>query len=217
MVEYYSEAVLSFPRDCITGCDRFIPWDMANELLRSVEENMTWMPRHMAENADELIQPIPCALVLGEREKYRVFRRIDEGRSDLRARISLVVGGHIDYSAEESILSRLIIETLRREIAEELGTASPPEIKPVGLVIDFSSIQSSRHLGVVHEVMIKRKIKPVAKEEFSSRSKYIGQLYSRDELSMFRKEFDPWSGILFGDYISPSYSFDLGQQVRFLY
>jgi hypothetical protein len=64
----------------------------------------------------------------------------------------------------------------------------------------------------VHEVVVEGQIKPRAIEEFSLRSKFAGQLYTPDELSKFRKEFDPWSTILFGDYINPSYSLDVGQQ-----
>lgn len=207
-----NEAVLSFPRDCIIGCRRFTPWEVAGSVMRSAEENMVWMPRHRAEESRDWIQPIPCAIVLAEQEKYHVFRRIKQGRADLRSRISLLVGGHIDREPGIEMLSSLISGTLKREIAEELGITHLDIIKPIGLVVDFSSIEASRHIGVVHEVWSEGPVRPIAIEEFSSETKFIERLYSPEELPVFRRYFDPWSVILFGDYINPSYSLDLGQQ-----
>ena len=216
MLRDRDEAVLSFPRDCIRSCRRFTPWEVAGPVMESAEEHMVWMPRHRAEASEDWIQPIPCAIVLGEQRKYHVFRRIDGGRSDLRSKISLLIGGHIDQGVGIDVLSSLIIDTLEREIAEELGINHLDIVKPIGLVVDFSSIEASRHIGVVHEVFSENPVRPIAIEEFSSQSKYIGQLYSPGELPMFKRDFDPWSVILFGDYINPSYSFDLGQQGRLL-
>ena len=214
------QLVLCFPRSCIAGCGRFTPWQTmdAELMIQSAEANMRWLPRCQAEISDDLIQPIPCALVLGERQKYNVFRRINQGRPDLRRRISLVIGGHIDWIAGDKDFSSLLMMTLMREIVEELGIAPLPSssAKPIGLVADFSSLESSRHLGIVYEVTIAGQIKPRATEEFSTRSQYVGKLCTSRELSALHKEFDPWSTIIFGDYINPSYSFDVGQQLSLL-
>ncbi len=45
------------------------------------------------------------------------------------------------------------------------------------------------------------------------RSKYDGKPCTPDELLTIRKKFDPWSLIIFGDYINPSYSYDVGKQL----
>jgi predicted NUDIX family phosphoesterase len=212
MIADNQQEILVFPRKCIADCERFIQWHDADGVFQSVEGSMTWLSRSEAEKSEDWVQPIPCAVVCGESGKYYVFRRIKEGRADLSSRLSLVVGGHIDWDSEHETLSSLVMTTLEREIAEELGVTPADEIKPVGLVIDWISVEASRHVALVHEVAVAGHVRPKAIEEFSSRSTYNGQLYTPDELSKFRKEFDPWSTILFGDYINPSYSLDVGQQ-----
>ena len=210
------QSVLCLPRMCISARDRFTPWRAAAEIIRSAAEDMTWLPRSEAEAADDLVQPIPCTVVLGQGRGYHVFRRIPEGRPDLRRRASLVVGGHIDWSEDDHDILSLVRSTLMREITEELGIEPPESAKPLGLVIDFSSDQASRHIGIVHEVTIAGRATPRATEEFSVRSKYARQLYSEQDLFAIRDDFDPWSRIIFGDYVRPSDSLGFGQQIQLI-
>ena len=210
------QVVLCLPRMCIADSERFTPWHTAVEKIRAAAEDMTWLPRHEAEAADHLIQPIPCAVVLGEEHTYHVFRRIADGRPDLRKRISLVIGGHIDWSEGDRDILSLVRSTLMREISEELGIDVPVTATPVGLVVDFSSTQASRHIGIVHEVVIAGRATPRATEEFSVRSRYVRRLYSAEELFTIRDHFDPWSRIVFGDYVRPSDSLGFGQQIRLI-
>ena len=205
--------ILSIPRECIAGYSRFIPWAMADEILNSAEENMAWIPRDEVEQSADWVQLIPCAIILNEHRQYRVFRRASQGRSDLKSRISMIVGGHIDDMDNDSLrLSSLVRGTLEREIHEELRLDSVSGIKPIGLVMDLSSVVASSHLGVVHEVVVKGHAKAIATEEFSAKSRYNGRLYSAQGLSTWLNTFDPWSSIVYGDYICPSYTMELGHQ-----
>ena len=208
------QSVLCLPRSFVAGCGRFTPWETAREALLHAQAHMTWLPRGEAERSEALVQPIPCALVVSEDRFYHVFRRINEGRADLKKRLSLVIGGHIDCGREDSGLCTLAEDTLMREVSEELDFGVPPSsTKPVGLVIDPSSLESSRHVAIVYELVIAGKIKPKAAEEFSMRSKYDGKPCAPQELLDLRKELDPWSMIIFGEYINPSYARDLGNQL----
>ena len=176
---------------------------------------MTWLPRSEAEISETLVQPIPCTLVVNEAHLYHVFRRVKEGRSDLRKRISLVIGGHIDQGVEAGDFYSLAMATLMREIDEELKVGFiSSTAKPIGLVVDRSSSESSRHVALVYEIAVTGQVKPKATEEFSMRSKYDGKPCTPNELLGIRKIFDPWSQIIFGDYINPSYSHDVGKQLR---
>ena len=209
------QSVLCFPRSYVADCERFTPWEVACNVFNSAEKSMTWLPRSEAEASDTLVQPIPCALVINEASLYHVFRRIGEGRADLRKRISLIIGGHIDQDESEGDFYSLAIATLIRELDEELKIGRlPSTAKPVGLVVDQSSLESSRHVALVYEVAITGTIKPKAVEEFSIRSRYDGKPCTTNELLTIRKEFDPWSLIIFGDYINPSYSYDVGKQLN---
>ena len=211
-----NQEILVFPRKVLTTDDCFVPWAVAKSMLVPVEESMTWLPRPEAERAADLVQPIPCAIIRNHAQEYSVLRRVNEGRADLRSRISLVVGGHIDRCPGNHGLSSLLSTTLKREVAEELGVNDLPEIKPVGLVMDHSSVVASRHVGFVYEIVIADEFKPLAVEEFSTRSKFNGQSYSATGLARFFKgnEFDPWSAIIFANHIAPSYSKDIGSQTE---
>lgn len=210
------QQVLCITRRCVEERQRFTPWRSADWLFQAAESGMCWLSRSEAEASNEFIQPIPCALVLGENDGYYVFRRVKEGRADLSARLSLVVGGHIDWMADAPEFPQLVRSTLTREISEELCAAAPSSITPIGLVVDHTSVESSRHVGIVHEVMIEGPIRPLATEEFSVSSSYIGRPYSTSELSARRGKLDPWSAIIFGDYLAPSYALDIGAQPRLL-
>ncbi len=217
MTTKQQQQVLCFPRAHFADCDRFTPWEAASVIIQSAEATMTWVTRENAESSQELVQPIPCTLVTNEESEYHVFRRIKEGRSDLRNRFSLIIGGHIDQGTTHDSFLALSMSTLTREIDEELRADTRGlEPRPVGLVVDSSSIESSRHIGVVYKVVIAGSVKPKATEEFSMHSRYSRKPSTIRQLSAIRKDFDPWSMIIFSDYIKSSRARDLGKQLSLL-
>ena len=199
-----SREILVFPRDALETSERFLPWDSALSLFDSIESSMTWMAREEAEKSEELLQAIPCAVIKSGAEQFRIMRRVKEGRRDLSSKISLVVGGHVDRTARDCGFLQLLDTTLRREIFEELGVPEVAHIEPIGIVIDHSSVFASRHIGFVYEAKIDDAFTPMAREEFSSRSRFNGQSFSPSDLTRFTREFDPWSWIIFADYIGPT-------------
>src|SRR5438552_3171275 len=116
------QEVLVFRRDCIAACAGFRSWGEITSLLACAEDSLAWLPRRQAEQSREWVQAIPSTLVRTTAFEYCVFRRVlNQARTDLRARIGLVVGGHVERTASPSTLSELLIKTLKREAAEELG------------------------------------------------------------------------------------------------
>ena len=208
------QQVLCLPRLWLTDRPAFTPWASAEWLIEAADAGMIWLPRHEAESSDEFVQPIPCALVRGMNGGYYVFRRIREGRSDLQSRISMVVGGHIDWEPGNPGFSYLVRSTLLREISEELATEPPKCVEPIGVVVDGATPQSSRHIGIVHEVVVAGVVRPTAAEEFSANSKYAGLLCREPELHSLRKRMDPWSSLVFGLHIASLR--DRGYQPRLL-
>ena len=197
------QQVLCLPRTCLTDRLAFTPWDVADWLHRAAEAGMTWMPRAEAETSEEFIQPIPCALVRGEGGGFYVFRRTKEGRADLQSKISMVVGGHIDWEPGTPEFTHLVRTTLLREIAEELAADSPACVEPIGVVVDDATPQSSRHIGIVHEIVVSGTVHPTATEEFAPHSKYAGLLCDNLQLQSLRERMDPWSSLIFGLHIAP--------------
>ena len=175
----------------------------------------SWLPRYNAERSKDWIQPIPCAVIRNHSRSYCILRRVRKTRRDLRARISLIVGGHVDRASydRERILS-LFSKTIRQELDEELGVQEVSHIIPRGLIIDSSSLSASRHIAFVYETVISRHLTARAPEEFSSRSKFTGHFFTPVELQRFHKSFDPWSLVLFEDYIAPSCSLKIAPQLK---
>lgn len=197
------QQVLCLPRVCSSDRPGFTPWDAADWLHDSADADMTWIPRAAAERSDDLVQPIPCAVIRGLAGGYYVFRRIRKGRVDLQAKISMIVGGHIDWEPGNLGFAELVQMTLLREIREELEAEEPEGTEPIGIVVDDASLQSSRHIGIIHEVVLDGTVRPIAAEEFSRHSRYAGLLCSESELKALIKQMDPWSSIVFYEHIAP--------------
>jgi len=207
--------ILVFPRKFVEGYDRFVAWNEASSFMPGLDRSKAWLTRDKAESSRDWVQPIPCALIRNHSHRYCVLRRIRQTRADLRARISLIVGGHVERDSGDETVSALLTNTLRRELDEELGVRGVSVIKPVGLVVDAVSLLASRHVGFVYETVISRRLAAHAPEEFSSRSKFTGHFFSPAELFRFQSEFDPWSLILFEDYIAASIAVKTARQIKF--
>jgi hypothetical protein len=66
----------------------------------------------------------------------------------------------------------------------------------------------------LYEVVVDRRLFARARDEFSSRSKFTGNFFTPEELSRFRPSFDPWSLVIFEDYIAPSSSLQIARQLK---
>ena len=206
------QKILVLPRECFHGLDGFVPWPRASNLIDSATECVSWMPRPDAESSEQWVQPIPCAIFRDSRGQYCVFRQARQVRSDLSHRVSFIVGGHIDSGWGNNNIRDVFEETARREVLEEVGVHLDRRLKPVGMLVDSSSLMASRHIGFVYEATIDQKIKSPVTEEFSIGSKYNGKFFSIESLSRFRSEFDPWSFILFSQYLEGGFAMDIGRQ-----
>ena len=200
--------ILVLPRQLLSAHDRFVHADSTREMLALWESRVEWMPRTIAETCSDRIQPIPCVLIGSADEHFYVFRRTRETRDDLKGRLSFLVGGHVDGPTADQELHGILEETLRREVEEELGVADLPELRLLGLVSDYSTIASSRHVGVVFGTTLHGRLTTQAPEEFSARSKWSGIALSLDELWDLKERLDPWSSILYEEYLTPLHSLE---------
>ena len=206
------QKILVLPREHFHGLDGFVPWPRVNKLIDSVADYINWLPRPEAEHSEQWVQPIPCAIFRDSRGRYCVFRQARQKRSDLSLRYSFVVGGHIDDEGSGRNILEIFEETVKREVAEEIGLDLNRHLQPVGIVIDSSSVAASRHIGFIYEAIVDRELKSLNANEFSTRSKFNGQFYSIESLSELRSNFDPWSFMLFSQYMSGGFSMDVGRQ-----
>ena len=208
--------IMVLPRECFRGLDGFVSWSNAGKLVDSVSSYAKWMPRPEAERCDRWVQPIPSAIFRDSGGRYCVFRQPRQPRKDLSRRVSLIVGGHIDRDCDNEIAGEVFEETIKREVLEEVGINLDCPLIPVGIVVDATSIVASKHVGFVYETVVDRKIKPLNSEEFAVRSKYNGQFISVEALSELSSMLDPWSTILYYQYLKGGFPIDMGRQSKFL-
>ena len=169
--------ILVLPRKCVDGLDGFVPWVDAIKIIDSVESYANWLPREEAELSEQWVQPIPCAIFRNDRGQYCVFRQARQQGNDLSLNCSFIVGGHIDSFCDRRSTCEVFEDTVRREVLEEVMVTLDSQLKPIGMVIDSSSIMASRHIALVYEATVDRKLKSLAGDEFSVRSKYNGEFF----------------------------------------
>ena len=200
--------ILVLPRQLLSTETRFVHADPTMELLASWESNVEWISRTIAETRPDRIQPIPCVLIGSANEQFYIFRRTRETRDDLKGRLSFLVGGHVDRPLAVPELRAVLEEALRREVEEELGLTNIPELRLLGMVADYSTIASSRHVGIVFGATLHGHLTTHAPEEFSTRSILSGIAFGFDKLRKHKARLDPWSSILYEDYLTPLYSLE---------
>lgn len=210
-----SETVLVIPRDVFDGHSNFVRWASPCDLTDFLAQNAKhakWSNRPEAEASPDWVQPIPSALIRDLSGHYYALKRSSKSRADMRRRIGLTVGGHIDNADDPPSslslperLPQLLHDTLLRELKEELGIEHVVSMKPLGLIIDRLSIPLSRHVAFLSEAVVDELVKPQAHEEFTvhSRSHHVNRFLSVDELAKHRRDLDRWSRIVFSDYLMP--------------
>ena len=217
MTSFNSQNVLVVPRFVVSDLKWFVSWQSVNtDTLRIILESCHWTQRAIAERSPEIVQLIPCAVVRDSDGKYSVSRRNRYGREDIRSKLTLLYGGHVERMEEELEPAELLDLTLRRELDEEIGVSDPASIDTVGFINDVKDLASSRHLAVVFEVSVRGEVSIHANEEFSLRSKYCGEFMDSGRLAPLEHRLDPWSKLLFHYWISPDPSSELAMQQGFM-
>jgi len=196
-------SVLVVPRKIFDDYFSLIAWSDIQNKIDVIEGSFSWLQRADAERSTDWVQPIPCAFIRDFYGRFCILRRVkNEKRDDLSSKASLIVGGHLEESHVDATFREMLLTNLSRELDEEVGIADA-QPTPVGVIVDNSSILASRHIAFVHEVTASQ-IYPRAPEEFSNRSRLTGQFLSAIELIQLRGQLDPWSRLLFEEFIQPS-------------
>ncbi len=204
--------ILVVPRRLFEDYNWFVPWRDVEPRLTQIAENMTWERRESAELSYEMVQIIPSGIIRNPEGKYCILRRNASTRADLRSKITLTIGGHVDRVEGCNEFLDLLSDTLLRELREELGISTTIEIRELGLIIDPRSTISSRHIAFIHEVTTDSEISPLAIEEFSTRSKYTAVFLLPEQLVELRSQMDPWSRLVLEEILAPACSRPEGRQ-----
>ena len=193
--------ILVFPRDFINGVGGFTPWRDAKQMVTDASQSIAWVPRENAEASDRWVQPIPCAIFRDTHKRYCVFRQAKQQRKDLSHRLSLVVGGHVEYCPSNASLTEIFAETVKREVCEEAGMVLEFIPEPLGMVVDASSMMASKHVGFIYEMHVDHGVTMTLGSEFVINSNYNGRFLDLNDRAKIKGRFDPWSTILLSEYL----------------
>lgn len=183
------------PRRFIEDSANWLAGRDGYNLLSRMAPHVTWMARDEAEASVTFVQPIPCAIIRRE-AGFCAFEINDSVRPDLHGKISMIVGGHIDYDPDYDDFYQLLNHTLAREIAEELHIDG--EIfgcEPLGVVIGSGDQAVTRHFGVVSIIITIGNVEPRS-NEFSETSMYNGLPLNVAQLTEIEDKLDSWSRII---------------------
>ena len=195
-----AKKVLVFPRGIFdTGLSLF-PWDSIQPQIEAIESTFSWLSRPEAECSLDLVQAIPCAYIRDRSGKCYVLKQVQNTRKDLSKKLSLIVGGHIDESNECDSFLGFVSLNLKRELEEEVALLTEETSYPFCVITDHSSIEASRHVAFLHEV-VANDVSSRVPEEFTRRSRLPIEFMTPDELAAKRGEFDPWSRMLIEEHI----------------
>ena len=217
MTSFSTQDVLVVPRDVVSDLKGFVPWRAIDpDTMDKISASCDWSPRPSAEQSSDLVQLISCAVVRDNNGNYSISRRIGATRKDLHWKLTLLYGGHVERVEHGLELTDLLQANMLRELQEEISVSEVDEIGIVGTVNDLTNLASSRHIAIVFEVSISSEVSIQAGEEFSLQSKYCGEFMDSAELALLERRFDPWSRLLFHNWINPTPSNELGIQLGFM-
>ena len=187
-----AERVLVLPRRLVDeGSSGNIVWLNVGPADDLVEQHMEWMDRPAAEASVDMMQPIPCAVLVDGRGRCCVFERPPAARRV--GRLSLVVGGHIEEQDARETFSATVAACLTRELAEEVELRDESPARFVGAVFDDRSIADSRHIGYIHVVTVSEAVPRAIREFDMSASALTGRFIDGSWLERNARHFDPWS------------------------
>jgi len=128
----------------------FVSGRGALSVHESADRTAGWVERREAERLRGWVQPIPCAIMRQGSDAYLVLRRVSQQRKDLSSRVTLLVGGHVDYLEGERHFDELLLLTLRRELGEEIGLHGLSE---VAVLVSSQTRVRSVHRGILRSSM----------------------------------------------------------------
>ena len=142
--------VLTYPRRLLdVGSNRGrLVWCRAGPASRRIEKAWRWTERPAAETSLDLVQPIPCAVIVDGVGRCCVLER-PEAKGEI-GKLSLIVGGHVDEEDARDSLEATLMACLVRELSEEVDLPEEPAPRPAGVALDMRSIAGSLHVGYIY-------------------------------------------------------------------
>ena len=162
---------------------------------QSVGTPVEWVARSDAELDDSLLQIIASAYFTNNGEYLVLKRSSRELRPELRGRLTILVGGHVDEIDQLDRWGGLneVQNCLMREIREELSHVDMPTITPRFAIRQSDSQMGQKHLALIHEVeTLSRRIEPLQTPgagDYDPKPEFRAMQWLKEHVA----DFDPWS------------------------
>ena len=167
-----------------------------NQVYSNILENHTFISRDNAEYDFDHKQIIPYVVVRNNDNFLLLQRTSKQSEKRLHNKYSLGIGGHINPASsfpEENI----IINSLYRELNEEVRVNDHHALNFAGIINDDSNSVSKVHLGLLY-------VLEVLSPEFEvlEKDKMTAGWVSESDLKEYYDGFETWSQIVYDDYIN---------------
>ncbi|MBC8414523.1 MAG: NUDIX domain-containing protein [Nitrospira sp.] len=196
-----SEKVLVIPASLLknghTVRDGGLTNDGTDAIIKEMLQGCSFMPREEAEHDFECKQIIPYVTVKRGEEFLLLQRTSRQSEKRLHNKYSLGIGGHInpiDQDGGEDI----IMQSLMRELQEEVWLATPGDLRFIGVINDESNSVSRVHLGLAYVLEVHTPEFKVLEDD-----KMTARWVSMEELTGYYDSFETWTQIVYDDYIMP--------------
>ncbi len=170
--------------------------DNTDQLYTKMLENHAFMSRDEAEYNFDHKQIIPY-VVVHHKDKYLLLQRTsNQSEKRLHNKYSLGIGGHINPVVSLNY-ENIIIDSMYRELNEEVQVNEHGTLKFEGIINDDSNSVSKVHLGLLY-------ILEVLSPEFEvlEKDKMTAEWVNENELKDYYDKFETWSQIVFDEYIN---------------
>ncbi len=169
--------------------------DDTDHLYNKMLNSHSFMPRKEAEYNFEHKQIIPY-VVVHHKDNYLLLQRTsNQSEKRLHNKYSLGIGGHIN-PVEALQYENIIVDSMYRELNEEVQVNDHGTLKFAGVINDDSNSVSKVHLGLLY-------ILEVLSPEFEvlEKDKMTAQWVSENDLHEYYDRFETWSQIVYDDYV----------------
>lgn len=167
---------------------------IVSNFIDTIEKEKVFVPRSVAEQNPNYLQPIPCAILRYD-DKVLLLRRKKPGHP-LHDTYAVWAGGHVVLADDGS---EILLNTLNRELTEEVFIKEAFELNrsPVGLIRTNEDARASRHIAVLYEITLKSENVALAlnQKEFRSTrgSSMSGRLVQIKEMADLYDDMGDWS------------------------
>lgn len=187
--------------DCDLPANRFIDdKDIACRFIETVETHKCFVRRSEGERNSEYLIPIPCALI-----RYRdqiLFLRRNEPGHPLHDTYAIWAGGHVSDIDDHG--DSVVIEGLKRELAEEVFIKDGYTLEPIGLVRTSSDDRAARHIGIVYEARLSTSDVSLALDQKEFREtrglSMSGRLVEIGRVREYYRDMGDWSRYIIDRY-----------------